>query len=182
VEVDSKAVARANQPAASDALPWQYTHLHFVGRLAGNFKASRGTLYDRVTVLYAPVARVRERFARDDLSKQSESAGNAVFVGCDELQISLQPWESQEGSFLQLLAVGKLAPVELEGQVFQATSDTLSYDESKNLITLRGLGTNKASLYYQERQGADYRDVPAQRIEFNPADRSVKVEGSDGAF
>jgi hypothetical protein len=125
---------------------------------------------------------MRERFSRDDLSKPGESADNAIFLGCDELQIGTTPWEGHLRDALQLLAVGKIARVELEGKLFQANSDTLSYDESNQLITLRGLGVSKASLSHQQSLGAPYSDATAQTIRFNPARRSVSVEGAGGLF
>lgn len=182
VEVEPGAVARANQPVAAESLPWQYTEVRFAGKITGNMHKQTGTLHDRVRVIHAPVANVRQVFVRDDLSKGTESARNAVYLGCDELQITMHPSDGPERDYVQLLAVGKLARVELEGRLFQANADTLSYDESKKLFTLRGLGANKASVSHQERPGAPYQDVRAQTIQFNPARRAGAVQGSDGAF
>jgi hypothetical protein len=182
VEVESDDVARANQPVESEGLEWEYTKVEFAGRITGNIHKRHGTLQDRVRVMYAPVDNVRKIFVRDQLSKDTPSSKKAVWLGCDELEITMHPWEGRERDFVQLLARGERSPVELEGRLFQANADTLSYDESKKLFTLRGLGSNKASLAYQERPGAPYSPTRAQMIQFNPANRSGSVQGSDGAF
>jgi hypothetical protein len=82
---------------------------------------------------------------------------------------------------VQFLAVGRLARVELEGRLFQANAETLSYDESTKLFTLRGRGGHKASVSMQDRPGSPYRDFSSQVLQFNPARRSVSIQGSDGA-
>ncbi len=181
VDVAPDAVARANQPVQADKLPWQYTNVRFAGRLTGNLHHKHGTLFDRVRVTYAPVERVLEVFVRDQLSQETESSKGAVWLGCDELQISLHPWEGQERDYVQLLAVGRVARVELEGRLFQANAETLSYDESTKLFTLRGRGGHKASVSMQDRPGSPYRDFSSQMLQFNPARRSVSIQGSDGA-
>lgn len=181
VDVAPDAVARANQPVQADKLPWQYTNVRFAGRLTGNLHQKHGTLSDRVRVTYAPVERALEVFVRDQLSQETESSKGAVWLGCDELQISLHPGEGQERDFVQFLAVGRLARVELEGRLFQANAETLSYDESTKLFTLRGRGGHKASVSMQDRPGSPYRDFSSQVLQFNPARRSVSIQGSDGA-
>lgn len=177
VEVAPDAVARANQPVDSNKLPWQFTNVRFAGKLTGNLHRKNATLLDRVRVMYAPVSQPLEVFVRDQLSQETESSKGAVWLGCDELQIALHPWPDQPGDYVQVLGVGRLARVELEGRVFQANADTLSYDESTKLFTLRGLGGNKASVYTQDRPGG----ISMQMLQFNPARRSGSIQGSDGA-
>jgi hypothetical protein len=192
VEIEPNSIARANQPVEADPLEWEFSNVHFAGKITGNFQKRRATLHDRVRVLYAPVERALQVFVRDDLSMDTPSSRNAVWLGCDELQITLHPRPPSSASrqpegekprdFVQLLAVGKLSRVELEGRLFQANADTLSYDEATKLFTLRGLGANKASIAYQQRPATPYQEANGQTIQFNPARQSVSVQGSDGAF
>lgn len=193
VDIEPSSAVRANQPIEASGLPWEYTKVHFAGKITGNFQKRRATLHDRVQVIHAPVKEPLQVFLRDDLSKDTPSSRNAAWLGCDELQIAMTPPPARTSSssrksspterhLIQLLAIGKLKPVELEGRLFQATADTLTYDETTRLFTLRGLGTNKASVSYQERPAAPYHDTNGQLIQFNPSRRSGSVQGSDGAF
>jgi hypothetical protein len=174
--------SRANEPAAAESLPWQYTYVKFHDRITGNMHKKVATLYDRVSVIHAPVQQVMQVFSRDDLSRDSESSRNAIWLGCDELTLSLHPAPGKDRENIQVLAVGKLARVELEGRLFQANADTLTYDESTNLFTFRGLGNNTVSVAHQERPGAPYNETGGQMIQFNPALRSGSLQGSRGAF
>ncbi|MEZ6056874.1 MAG: hypothetical protein R3C01_09220 [Planctomycetaceae bacterium] len=180
VSVAPSAVAQANQPATTTTPEWAYTSLEFAGVIVGNFHKKQATLKDRVRVIYAPVDRAWRKFVRDDLTPNSEAASNAVWLGCDELELSLRPWGKGERDFVQLLAKGKTQRVELEGRLFQANADTLSYNESSELFTLRGLGTNRAHVSYQEKLGAKYKDTTAQTIQFIPSRRHLHVEESGG--
>ncbi len=182
VSVAPETMAAANQPLEPDKNQWEFTHVRFAGRLTGNFQKKRGVLHDRVRILYAPVKEVRTVFLRDELSQESESSRKAVWLGCDELQISLHSHPQRQEDFVQLLALGKTKQVEIEGHLFQASADTMSYDESKNLFTFRGLGSNLASFAYQERQGERYKESSGQVIQVNPSLGAGSIQGSNGAF
>ena len=181
VDVERKRAARANQPVAVDELPWQYTNVVFHDRTTGNMRQKHATLFDRVWVTHAPVERALQRFTRDDLSRDNESSRNGVWMGSDELTISLHPWPGRDEEYIQVLGVGTLSRVELEGRTFQANADVLTYDESTKLFTLQGRGENPASVSMQDHPGAEYRDSTGQRIQFNPAKPSVFIQGSKGA-
>jgi hypothetical protein len=180
-------VAQANQPVDSDHLDWEYANIRFSQSLQGNFKQKMLELKGRVRVLYAPVEHALETFSRDELSGDSPSAGHAVWLGCDTLSVTLHPWtdlpqagvdsEPREGDFAM---IGGSGHCELEGQLFRAVADHLSYDQSKELFTLKGLGTHEASIYYQKRPGDDPTRAPAQTIQFIPSQQRVKLEGSSG--
>ncbi|MFV0446820.1 MAG: hypothetical protein ACK5Q5_24880 [Planctomycetaceae bacterium] len=182
VEVDPQATAKANQPITASRLPWQYTEVIFHDKLVGNMHRKLATLYDRVWVTHAPVERALQRFTRDELSHNSESAKNSVWLGSDELTLSLHPWPGEERDYVAIQAIGRQAPVELEGRLFQATADTLTYDESTKLFTLRGLGQKPVSLAMQDRPGDKYNEWSGQQVQFNPARHSFSFQGSKGAF
>jgi hypothetical protein len=181
VDIEPQDVARANGPVDTNKLPFQYTHVVFHDRIVGNMHKKNATLYDRVWVTHAPVERSTQVYTREELSRDTESAKNGAWMGCDELQISLHPAPGQERDAVQILGIGKLARVELEGRLFQANADTLSYDESTKLFTLRGRGNNRVSISRQEYPGAAYTDSSGQTIQFNPATKSISIQNSGGA-
>ena len=188
IAIAPKAVARANQPVDSDDLEWQYFNVRFSQSMKGNYQQKLVELNGRVRVLYAPVEHALETFSRDELSGESPSAAHAVWLGCDTLSITLHPWDAQPASSGgeerapgdDFAMIGGAGHCELEGQLFRAVADHLSYDESKELFTLKGLGKHEASIYYQERPGADPSRFPGQTIQFIPSQQRVKLEGSSG--
>jgi hypothetical protein len=187
IAIAPKAVAQANQPVDSDNLDWEHTNIRFSQTLQGNFKHKLLELNGRVRVLYAPVEHALETFSRDELSGDSPSAKHAVWLGCDTLSVTLHPWsdlpqaagetEPRTGDYAMIGASGHC---ELEGQLFRAVADHLSYDQSKELFTLKGLGSHEASIYYQKQPGADPSRFPGQTIQFIPSQQRVKLEGSSG--
>jgi hypothetical protein len=187
IAIAPTAVAQANQPVDSDNLDWEHVNIRFSQSLQGNFKHKMIELNGRVRVLYAPVEHALETFSRDELSGDSRSAKHAVWLGCDTLSVTLHPWsdlpqaagetEPPVGDYAMIGASGHC---ELEGQLFRAVADHLSYDQSKELFTLKGLGTQEASIYYQKRPGDDPTRAPAQTIQFIPSQQRVKLEGSSG--
>lgn len=175
--------AQANQPVQSDPLEWEHINVRFDDLVTGNFKQRTAELHGRVRMIYAPVRRVTETFSRDDLSSTSPSVEHAVWLGCDMLTISMHPRppspdapdERAPGDYLMIGAVGRC---ELEGNLFHAKADNLSYDESKMLFTLRGKGDRVASIYYQEQPGADTRRIQGRTIQFVPSKKQVGgIEG-----
>jgi hypothetical protein len=189
VSVAPNAVARANEPTEPDKLEWDYMNVRFSQTMTGNFKERIVELRGRVRAISAPVEHALETFAREDLSGDSPSAPHAVWLGCDQMSISLHPWddlapepgmeqdEPREGEFATLAATGHC---ELEGQVFRAVADVLSYDESKVLFTLKGLGNHEACIYYQKQPGEEPSRSPAQTIQFIPSQQRIKLDGSRG--
>ena len=189
ISIAPKAVAQANQPADSDRLKWDYTKVEFTEKITGNVQHRLIQLHGRVRAIYAPVENVNETFSRADLSGEAPNAEDAVWLGCDKLSVTLHPWEaaaplatedeSEDDSRFYAMIRGS-GHCELEGKVFRAVADTLSYDQSKELFTLKGMGTREASIYLQENPGDDPKRLPSQVIEFIPSQKHVNLDRSSG--
>ncbi len=83
---------------------------------------------------------------------------------CDGLQVVQAPaMPGREASFL-LDAAGN---VRVEGQMYSARADVLSFDQDKDLLILKG-GRTDASLSRQERIGGPASQILAGRIMFWP--------------
>src|SRR4029079_1661202 len=91
IAIASRHTAQANAPAESDPLEWEHISVEFDDLLLGNFKNRTAELHGRVRSIYAPVKRISETFTRDDLSGSSPSVEHAVWLGCDVMNIELQP-------------------------------------------------------------------------------------------
>lgn len=184
VAIASPKPAQANVGAATDGLDWEYINVEFDDLLRGNFKDRTAELNGRVRTIYAPVRRVSETFARNDLSGDSPSVEHAVRLDCDRMSIELPPdditvEEGQEQSGMRMI-VGADGRCELEGKLFHARADSMSYDETKQLFTLRGKGEQEAVVTYQE-PGSKPRRAPGRIIQFIPSEKGqVRIENSSG--
>ncbi len=177
VELSPTATAQANQPADSDGREWEYTNVQFSDKLTGNTRERIAQLHGRVRLIYAPVDHAQETFSRDDFSSDKPNAKDAVWLGCETLSLSLQPWQDREGYYALIGARGQC---ELEGERFRAVADMLSYNESRKLFELKGESPRDAIIYYRERPGTEPRPYPAQVIEFAPKENRIRVRGSSG--
>jgi hypothetical protein len=82
--------------------------------------------------------------------------------------------------FATLEAEGRAS---LEGHAVHANAHQMSYEEGKGLLTLRGRGNEKASVYFEAETstGADRFQQSGRTIECIPSSRSVKIDGA-GTF
>ncbi|MEW4527488.1 hypothetical protein [Maioricimonas sp. JC845] len=177
IAIEPGATKQTRDPDPSNKLPWEYARISFAGMIDGNINHQTAVLHDWVQILYAPVAQPLQQFERDQLSSNSESASKAAWLGCDQLRVAMREQPDSDDSYVQLLGWGN---AELEGQLFRALAHEVSFDESKELFTLRGRGDNKAVLYYQERPGARESRAPAQTIQFIPSRSWIKLDGATG--
>jgi len=185
VAIAPRQAAQANVPVSSNGLDWEHISVEFSDLLKGNFKQRTAQLYGRVRTIYAPVHRVSETFVRNDISGDSPSVEHAVWLGCDRMTIELQPLKvvdaaGEERTDLQMTVLAD-GCCQMEGKLFHAYSDSLSYEESKQLFTLRGKGEREASVTYQE-PGAEPHRGSARIIQFTPSEKGheVKLENSSG--
>ena len=117
-----------------------------------------------------------EVFRRDDLSLPGDQAANAAWLGCERLRLTRRHIDELDRDFHEILAHGS---TELEGQMFRAVADEVSFEEQYERFLLRGHGC-EARLYFQENPGKEERPTAARLIEFIPSRRSVTVDGSTG--
>ncbi|QDT53200.1 hypothetical protein Pan44_12160 [Caulifigura coniformis] len=169
--VTPEASASANRPAASTELPWNFVQLDFQGQVTGNVRQRFATFEDRVKAIYAPVSQAGTPFKRHELSGNTESAKRAVWVGCDQLNVSLteQKPEAPNG-FITLNAQGR---VELESQKVQANAYQISFEEEKDIFELRGRGEEMASIYFDS--GPERGRIPGRVIQFNLKTGTPKI-------
>lgn len=176
VSIAPQAKALANRKAESSELPWTYTHLHFSGSATGNVHQQFGKITERVRVIYAPVDRANFEFTRQDLSQSTPSAERAVALDCDALSILLTKSEIEGRPFFATVeAEGK---AELEGQKVHANAHQISFEQEKDLLTLRGRGNEKANVYYQGNDSSEWQMVPGQTITIVPSTFSYTVSGA----
>ena len=170
IAVGPSAVSRANETVEDAELPWNYTQLKFAGDMNGNQNDRYVELENRVEVIHAPVEHAMVEFTRGEISDLSESAKNAVWLGSDQMRFTLVP-SSEPGAddTMEIIAFGN---AEIEGQTFGATGHSISYDQSKELFTLRG-GATDAHIWQQDSPGATARRQSAKMIRYIPSKQLI---------
>ncbi|MCA9067917.1 MAG: hypothetical protein KDA84_03290, partial [Planctomycetaceae bacterium] len=169
------ASVKANRALKPDSANWEYMRIDFAGTADGNLKQKFNTFKDRVQIIYGPVERSLMVIKLEDLPK------DAGWMRCQSLRITQnEPKPGEETGYIDLLALGN---VELEGRSFNARAESISYDESKGLYTLRSQGRRKATIWRQLQVGGPLSRADAHLMHFKPAknylelDRAVGLDG-----
>ncbi|MBW3542792.1 MAG: LptA/OstA family protein, partial [Planctomycetes bacterium] len=103
---------------------------------------------------------------------------DAGWMSSDKLRVIQHKNDDPElPGHIELVADGN---AELEGRTFNAQADVISYDESKGLYILRSDGNRKATIWRQTEPGASPSDAQAQRMEFIPSRKQLKLVGTSG--
>jgi len=176
--VQSQGSAQSNRPADSDRdFPWEYVVIDFKGSLDGSLKDQWGKLNDEVQLLYAPVKNAYLIFKHNDLSGEGENVGNAVWVGSDQMTVTITGDRAAGRS--QSATVEALGNAEMEGRNFYARAYSLRYEQAKEMFTLLGKGRDKATLNVQRSPGEPFSKLPAQTIRIFPSKQEVSVDGAE---
>lgn len=171
-----RATVKANRALKPDSAEWEYMWIEFYGTADGNLKQKFNTFHDRVKIVYGPVERSLMVIEEENLTK------DAGWMRCHSLRITQHPPENKEETgYVDLLALGN---VDLEGWTlhgkFNARADSISYDESKGLYTLRSQGRGKARIWRQTQLGGERSEVAAQLMNFIPARNILKLHQATG--
>ncbi|MDA0835474.1 MAG: hypothetical protein O2955_21685 [Planctomycetota bacterium] len=176
------AIVLANRATTSDNAEWEYTRIDFFGKSDGNIHRKTTKFQDRVVIVYGPVERPLETIDPDHLGV---SGG---WMRCQELQVAHLQNADDERPHIELLAKGN---AELDGRTtlskdaatFHGLADQISFDESKDLYTLRSFGQQNATLYRQTQLGGEPNTAFAQTIRFIPElnqlefDKTTSLDG-----
>jgi hypothetical protein len=176
VRLDPAVPANAAAAVDEDAPGWEYTRINFQGEMTGNQHDRYVTLSDRVEVMHGPVERALAVIKRDDLDLDTPQAKNSIWIGSDTLQVRLVPGAEGGPDTMSALAKGN---AELQGKVVGARAHSISYDESNEMFTLKGLGS-EALLWHQERPDSRPRETLARTIQFVPSRYEITVDGVRG--
>ncbi|MEX0718334.1 MAG: hypothetical protein WD066_17195 [Planctomycetaceae bacterium] len=163
--------AQANRPRDAESSEWEYMRIDFAGRTTGNLHDKHTTFHDRVEVVYGPVDRPDSTIDVDHLPR------DGGWLRCDSLRFTQREETPEQPAYLELFASGN---AQLEGREFHARADQITYDESKGMYLLRGLGNRKAEIWRQTTPGTEPLHTPAQRMTFIPSKNHLWWEGATG--
>lgn len=181
LSVEPTSSVQTNQPTSEDKRhPWNYAQMIFKGKVTGNIHRQDATLTRNVQILYAPVAQALQVFDRNDLSFESgkDNGNNAAWLGCQELDLILVKGRDGESTAQLRAKGGDGEDASLEGRKFTANGHEVLYDQGKGQFILRGRGTDKADIHFQDQAGRRPTDVQAHIIEYVPSRRSLILDGA----
>ncbi|HLQ45088.1 MAG TPA: hypothetical protein VK137_10195, partial [Planctomycetaceae bacterium] len=172
-----RAVAQANQPLEAEVSKWEFTRVTFSGQTSGNMRERerQTTFTDRVRIVYGPVTHPLDTIDPDNLPKDGGE------MQCDALQILQRQDSATQRNYIELRAEGD---AKLEGRTFYAQADSISFDESKEMYTLRSKGNRQVTIWRQTTPGGDYDQASAKSMRFIPSRpwlESDKMTGIRGA-
>jgi hypothetical protein len=166
-----RAVAQANRPLESEVSNWEFTRINFFGKTVGNLRDRQTKFQDRVHILYGPVTNPLETIDPDHLPK------DGGVMECDTLQILQRKETSSQKPFVELEAKGN---AKLEGRTFNARADEITFDESKELYTLRATGNRQATIWRQSTLNGEPSEASAKLWRFIPSTNYLKADQSTG--
>lgn len=170
-----RATAQANRPLETEATNWEFTRVTFAGKTIGNIHERKSTFHDRVHIVYGPVSTPLTTIDPDNLPR------DGGWMQCNSLTVlQLQDAETKK-AHVELRAEGN---AKLEGRSFFAQADSISFDESKELYTLRAKGSREVTIWRRATPGGDDDVVSAKSIWFIPSqnklisDKTTGIRGS----
>ena len=166
-----RAVAQPNRPLESDLSNWDFTRVTFQGTTVGNLRDRQTKFQDRVHITYGPVARPLDTIDPDHLPKDGGD------LECDSLQIiQVKPTGTQK-PHIELEAKGN---AKLEGRTFNARADEITFDESKQLYTLRATGNRQATIWRQTTPNGEPSEASAKTWRFIPSTNYLRADQTTG--
>lgn len=166
-----RAVAQANRPLESEVSNWEFTRVTFFGKTIGNLRERQTKFQDRVHIVYGPVTNPLDTIDPDHLPK------DGGVMECDTLQILQRKEKDSPKAFVELEAKGN---AKLEGRTFNARADEITFDESKELYTLRATGNRQATIWRQSALNGEPSEASAKIWRFIPSTNYLKADQTSG--
>ncbi len=160
------------QPAPlkpADGKQLTFLRVDFVSHVSGNVHRKEVTFHKVDRAFYGPV-----KSWDDEIDLQNPVAMNAtdVTLRCDQLTV-VQHGKQSGLSGGEILAMGNS---EVQGKMFSAWADRISYSTEKHLLTMSGNGRNAAQLIHQQRIGGSRQTLTAGKIQYWPETRKFQVD------
>jgi len=166
--------------AKSDRDAIRFTDVQFQQGITGNIIRRELTFHEQVRSIFGPVPNWDSQL---DLDDPHGLAPNTMSLACDQLTVSEMGPRTQAQPPVEMEAKGNthIEGLRLEGDMFMAQADRLTYSQAKDMIVLMGDGRSDAELLRQERPGAPQSRTAAQTIKYWPT-TTKRVEVNGGHF
>ncbi|WP_146119073.1 hypothetical protein [Blastopirellula marina] len=156
------------KPANPDEKSLTFVRVNFVSHLSGNVHRKEITFHKVDQAVYGPVQSWEQQI---DPKTPASMNPSDVSLRCDRLTIVQLP-ESSELEGTEILAQGNS---EVQGKMYNAWADRISYSTAKHMLTISGNGRNAAQLSYQQRIGGARQTATAGKIHYWPDTRAMEL-------
>lgn len=160
------------QPVAPDGKDEKinYLRVDFAEVIKGNLKSKEMTFHEQVRAIYGPVPdwRAKLNLQRPNFEEDEDRFG----LRTDALTVRQAPVQTDNRSTVELETDGD---TEIEAQKFEAWASRLTYDQSKELITLHGDAYTDAVITHVARIGELAKKTQAGTIYYSKKNQSVTV-------
>ena len=147
-------------------------HVRFQGSITGNILSREITFHEQISAAYAPVA---DWSAMIDPTKPETLGPQGISLHCEHLKVNQMPVPSAKSQTIELESLGNAL---VEGGIFTATAQRISYAEAKDLLILEGDGRTDAATV---QAGPTWRPVStfsARKIIYRPKTNRLEVDGA----
>lgn len=175
-ETNQKAAANFATSLAS----YRLTRVAFVGEMTGHAERHWLRLSRSVRAMSGLVSRPLVDLTRDELLDDSTQPVDAFWLGCNTLEVLMDPTAAGEKIDVAKVEIQATGRVEIEGREFRAIADMANVDRTTGLMTIRGDGGNHASLWWQKAPGQSANAVRARAFRLNPDKRTFEVDEAAG--
>ncbi|PQO33079.1 hypothetical protein [Blastopirellula marina] len=145
-----------------------YVRVDFVSHVSGNMHRKEISFHKVDQAVYGPVLSWDEEIDQKNLAAMNPAS---VSLRCDQLTIVQHP-ENSEMKGAEILAIGN---GEVQGKMFTAWADRISYATAKEMLTMSGNGRNAVQLTYQQRIGGTRSTATAGKIQYWPKTREFEL-------
>ncbi len=159
----------SDRPAAG-ASAWGNTQIKFDREIEGDLERSDLTFRGNVRVIYGSVGGTDESLDAD----VSQLSTGRYRLRADELRVVQWQRSTAAEPHLEMIAQGQL---QLEGELFSALAQRLSFDQAREILVLEGDARNQARLEYQTAPGAPRNPLVAAKIKYRLRDQAAEAEG-----
>lgn len=154
-----------------------FLQVNFDDSLKANFEKNKMNIKGNVRTLYAPVQSWSQALNPD--TTQRLPAG-AVKLTCDTVDMfEWQPRGTNKPT-KEVIASGN---AHIYGDLYEATSDRVSYNEATDILVIEGTPRSDANLWYQQTPRAKRDHLVAGKILYRISDQRTSVESiKKGSF
>ncbi|MCA9215741.1 MAG: hypothetical protein KDB27_21900 [Planctomycetales bacterium] len=142
-----------------------FLQIDFQSDVRGNVKKRHLEFHRHVKAIYGPVYDWDQK-----INPNADPQEDDILMSCDTLIVA-QGRARQDGTRpMDMRAIGNTF---VEGMLFQAAGDQVAYDQSKDLLTLKGDGVRHAEIRYRDAKGAKVENS-AKEFKFYPGERRAE--------
>ena len=141
---EQQVLSGQDESEADDRLT--FLQVDFQDGVTGNIETRVLEFNRKVKAIYGPVYDWNQKINPNEDPQEDD-----ILLSCDKLMVAQGPKAADGSQAVDLRAIGNTF---VEGKTFQAAGDQITYDQSKDLLILRGNRSRDGQIRYQDAKGA----------------------------